>query len=346
MEMTLKIENLTTGYGSAKKADVVLQQGINATLKTGQLVCVLGPNGAGKSTLLKTLAGFLNPLSGEIYFGDNPLNKLDLKKLSRLVSVVLTDRFSDLYLTAFDVVRMGRFPYASFFGRMKTGDLSLINQTMDKLDVGSLKEKLFYNLSDGERQKVLIARALVQDTPFLFLDEPVAFIDSPGRIEIMEILSELAHRQGKAILMTTHDMETGLRYADTLWLMHRRKPLLAGIPEDMVLQGKVGEYFQRSGLHFDVGKGRFRVESKSLQSRRIVFVKNGSHEGVWIANALERKGFAVVQTENIPENGIFVEYESGSFRLYRDAKLVGEVHSIAGVLEKLEAWGNYTQAGK
>ncbi len=336
MEMTLKIEELTTGYGSAKKAEVVLQQGMNATLETGQLICVLGPNGAGKSTLLKTLAGFLHPLSGEVYFGGDTLKSLDLKKLSRLVSVVLTDRFSDLYLTAFDVVRMGRFPYASFFGRMKTADLLLINQTMDKLDVGNLKEKLFYNLSDGERQKVLIARALVQDTPFLFLDEPVAFIDSPGRIEIMELLSGLAHRQGKAILMTTHDMETGLRYADTLWLMHRGKPLLAGIPEDMVLQGKVGEYFQRPGLRFDREKGLFRADRKTHATRGKIFVKLENQEANWLARALERNGFVVEETADIPEKGIFACYESGSFRLYRDAKPVAVALNIVDILETLK----------
>ncbi len=335
MGMSLKIEHLTTGYSFVKKQNVVLQQEMNALLETGQLVCVLGPNGAGKSTLLKTLAGFLQPLSGEVYFDGKPLKILDLKKLSRLVSVVLTDRFSDLYLTAFDVVRMGRFPYASFFGRMKAGDLSLINQTMEQLGVDSLKEKLFYNLSDGERQKVLIARALVQDTPFLFLDEPVAFIDSPGRIEIMEILSGLAHRQGKAILMTTHDMETGLRYADVLWLIHSGKPLLAGIPEDMVLQGKVGEYFQRPGLHFDVEKGRFRANSKSLQGQETVFVKNGGHESAWLANALERKGFTVVQADGPPGQGVFVEYKNENFRLYRDAKPVGKVQRITDVLGQL-----------
>ncbi len=335
MEMTLKIEDLTTGYRSGKKADVVLQQGMNATLETGQLVCVLGPNGAGKSTLLKTLAGFLHPLSGEVYFGDDSLKILDLKKLSRLVSVVLTDRFSDLYLTAFDVVRMGRFPYASFFGRMKTEDLSFIHQTMDKLDVGSLKEKLFYNLSDGERQKILIARALVQDTPFLFLDEPVAFIDSPGRIEIMELLSGLAHQQGKAILMTTHDMETGLRYADTLWLMHRGKPLLAGIPEDMVLQGKVGEYFQRPGLRFDVVKGHFTMKDKALENSKAISIQNDCPEMAWMANALERKGFAIVETVGVSEKGLFAKYDCGSFKLYRNGGKPEEFPNIASLLVKL-----------
>ncbi len=335
MGMTLNIENLTTGYGSPKKADVVLQQGIDATLEKGQLICVLGPNGAGKSTLLKTLAGFLNPLSGEVYFGKDTLKSLDLKKLSRLVSVVLTDRFSDLYLTAFDVVRMGRFPYASFFGKMKTEDLSLINRTMDKLGVGILKEKLFYNLSDGERQKVLIARALVQDTPFLFLDEPVAFIDSPGRIEIMELLSELAHHQGKAILMTTHDMETGLRYADMLWLMHRQRPLFAGVPEDMVLQGKVGEYFQRPGLRFDVEKGLFRSDQKAHATRETIFVRQDSEQAKWLTKALERKGFSVQTNDFADGKGIFAGYENGKFRLHRNGAEPVEFPDVASLLEGL-----------
>jgi len=316
---------------------------LELVIERGQKIGLVGPNGAGKSTLLKTVAGFLQPLSGDVYLGSDSLKTLGLKKMSRLVSVVLTDRFSDLYLTAFDVVRMGRFPYASFFGRLKTEDLAFIHQTMDKLGVGGFKEKLFYNLSDGERQKVLIARALVQDTPFLFLDEPVAFIDSPGRIEIMELLSELAHQQGKAILMTTHDMETALHYADTLWLMHRGKQLVAGIPEDMVLQGKVGEYFQRPGLHFDVEKGRFRAENKSTGHLKTISIQNDSSETTWLVRALERNGFVVKEANSIPENGLFVEYGNGNFRLFQDAKSVGAAQSIAEVLRKLEdVWGDLT----
>lgn len=335
MKKKLIINNLTTGYRLGNKADVVLQQGMNASLETGQLICVLGPNGAGKSTLLRTLAGFQKALKGDILFDGISLKTLDLKRLSRLVSVVLTDRFSDLYLTAFDVVRMGRFPYASFFGRMGAKDLSLIDQIMEKLGVTVLKEKLFYNLSDGERQKVLIARALVQDTPFLLLDEPVAFIDSPGRIEIMELLSELAHQQGKAILMTTHDMETGLRYADTLWLMHRQKPLLAGVPEDLVLQGKVGEYFRRPGLRFDREKGLFRADRKAHATRGTVFVKLKSQEVNWLAKALERKGFSVQTKDFAVGKGIFAGYEKGKFSLCRNGAEPVEFPDIASLLEGL-----------
>jgi len=335
MRRVLKIEKLTTGYLAGKKGGLVLQREMTATLETGQLICVLGPNGAGKSTLLRTLAGFQKPLSGAVFYDDKPLTALDLKSLARLVSVVLTDRFSDLYLTAFDVVRMGRFPYLSFFGRMRPEDMQLIHKTMEKLGTGALKQKLFYNLSDGERQKVLIARALVQDTPFLLLDEPVAFIDSPGRIEIMELLIKLAREQKKAILMTTHDMETALHYADQLWLMHRDKPLLTGIPEDMVLQGYVGAYFHRSGLRFDVEKGRFRAESDALQHPEKVFVKNESPEALWLAKALERNGFQPEIAASFSEKGWFAEFAGGKFHLYRNGKKINTFQNIAALLNEL-----------
>ena len=157
------------------------------------------------------------------------------------------------------------------------------------------------------------------------------------RSEIMELLTTLAHEQKKAILMTTHDMDAGLRYADNLWLMHRQKPLLAGVPEDLVLQGKVGEYFRRPGLRFDREKGLFRADRKAHATRGTAFVKLENQEAGWLAKALERNNFVVEETDGIPEKGIFVCFESGSFRVYRDVKLMGEVQTIADVLEKLEA---------
>jgi len=331
----LKINGLTTGYNIGKKTGMVLQENMTAVVKTGQLICVLGPNGAGKSTLLKTLSGFLKPLSGKILYDDKPIDKLDLKTLARLVSVVLTDRFSDLYLTAFDVVRMGRFPYVSFLGKMRPSDVDFIHEIMEKLGVFSLKRKPFYNLSDGERQKVLIARALVQDTPYLMLDEPVAFIDSPGKIEIMELLTSLAHDQGKAVIMTTHDMDTGLRYADSLWLIHRKKPLLTGIPEDMVLQGRVGEYFQRSGLLFDREKGIFRSSRKTGKDRGIVFVRLMGRETQWLAKALERSGFVVKAAHDLPKKGYFAFFEGGIFYLLQNGCKPEEFSDIASLLSVL-----------
>jgi iron complex transport system ATP-binding protein len=335
MARQLKIENLATGYATGKKGRMVLQSGMRAVLETGQLICILGPNGAGKSTLLSTLAGFQPPLAGTIRFDEKPLQDIDLKSLARLLSVVLTDRFSDLYLTAFDVVRMGRFPYASFFGKMNHRDIALIHETMENLGVAVLQDKLFYNLSDGERQKVLIARALVQDTPFLLLDEPVAFIDSPGRIEIMELLRALAHKQGKAVLMTTHDMETALHYADFLWLMHRDKPLLTGIPEDLVLQGKVGAYFDHPGLRFDLKKGRFVREGEKPQFSETIFVRGGSHEISWLRRALERKGYRVKRGDALTEKDFYVLIEKGQFKLYHLGRQIADAKTVVGVLDIL-----------
>ncbi len=337
MEKKLEIAGLTTGYPSGKRAGVTLQRDMYAVLKPGKLVCLLGPNGAGKSTLLRTLAGFQKPLAGSVLLNGRPLDHYDLKALARALSVVLTDRFSELYLTAFDVVRMGRFPYVSFFGKMKSEDLALIRKTMESLGVSALQDKLFYNLSDGERQKVLIARALVQDTPFLLLDEPVAFIDSPGRIEIMELLRSLAHKQGKAVLMTTHDLETALHYTDFLWLMHRNKPLLTGIPEDLVLQGRVEEYFEYAGLRFDLEKGRFVRKSGKRHPEKTVFVLAGSLETAWLVRALERKGFRVKETDTLIKTGFFVLFEKGNFVLYHSNKQIAVVKSIAEALDVLLA---------
>jgi iron complex transport system ATP-binding protein len=331
----LEIAGLTTGYPSGKHNPTVLQHDMWAVLETGNLVCVSGPNGAGKSTLLRTLAGFQNPLAGEVRLNGKPLAAFDLKTLARQLSVVLIDRFSDLYLTAFDVVRMGRFPYVSFFGKMNRRDVALIRETMEDLGVAALQDKLFYNLSDGERQKVLIARALVQDTPFLLLDEPVAFIDSPGRIEIMELLHALAHRQGKAVLMTTHDMETALHYADSLWLMHRDMPLVTGIPEDLVLQGKLDACFDHPGLRFDLEKGRFVREEAKPAYPETIFVKDNSPETAWLMRALERTGFQVKTADKLTEKDFYVLFEDGRFKVYHLGRQKGDTETVAGVLDIL-----------
>ncbi len=336
MAVKLEIQHITTGYPSGKNAEIVLQKDMNAVLEPGRLVCVLGPNGAGKSTLLRTLAGFQRPLSGNILYGERPLKSIPLKALARKVSVVLTDRFSDLYLTAFDVVRMGRFPYLSFWGKLQKKDVEYIRHTMEKLGLAHLMEKLFYNLSDGERQKVLIARALVQDTPFLMLDEPVAFIDSPGRIEIMELLHLLARNEGKAVLMTTHDLETALLYADTLWLLHRQKPLVTGIPEDLVVEGKVAAYFRKPGLHFDAGKGRFVPEKRTEKSDRKIFVSSKEiPEIIWLVRALERTGYRVERRDSQPGRGLYVCFAHPFYILYRNGKKVRTFEKISGMLENL-----------
>jgi iron complex transport system ATP-binding protein len=328
----LHIDHLTNGYQTAKQESCVLQEAITASLEPGQLICLLGPNGAGKSTLLRTLSGFQKPLSGAITYSGKPLETLSRRALSRQVAVVLTDRFSDRFLTAFEVVSMGRFPHASFWGQLNRKDHEIIDNTLEMLGITTLKNKVFETLSDGEKQKMLLARALVQDTPFLFLDEPVAFVDSPGKIEIMEWLSFFAREHQKGILMTTHDIEIALDYADYLWLINREKPFKTGLPEDLVWQGSVNQYFDRLQVRFDASKGRFGV-NRPVSGKKII-VKQAGTPTRWLKKALMRKGFQVSGVTEKQMDDFYFTFESETFVQYKGDKLLKRFENIEEILNE------------
>ncbi len=335
MEKTvLHIENLTNGLSLSRGKKLVLQENLHLRLQSGQFVCLLGPNGAGKSTFLRILMGFQPALAGTISYDEQKLKDISLKELSHLAAVVLTDRFSDPYLTAMDVISLGRYPYGSLIAKLNTEDTHVIQQIVNTLNIGDLMEKVFRQLSDGEKQKVLIARALVQDTPFIFLDEPIAFVDSPGRIEIMEMLSDIAHKHHKGILMTTHDIETALEYADILWLMNRGKPIETGIPEDLAMQGKINDYFDKKAIQFDRFSARFRLQDKKTSAT--LFIKNNSLETFWLWKALSRKGFKLVNVETFPEKGLGFYFENREFILLHDHKPIRRFSNIQSVLAEVE----------
>lgn len=330
-QTVLNISNLSNGYRAGKQEVFVLQHEITASLQPGQLICLLGPNGAGKSTLLRTLSGFQKSLSGEITYSGKQLELIPLKDLARQLAVVLTDRFSDRFLTAYEVVSMGRFPYSSFSGRLSRKDTEKINTTLEMLGVILLKNKVFETLSDGEKQKLLLARALVQDTPFLFLDEPVAFIDSPGKIEIMEWLSLIAREHKKGILMTTHDIEIALEYADYLWLINREKPFKIGIPEDLVWQGAINHYFDRQKVVFDWNKGRFGV-SRPVTGKQ-VFVKQEGASTRWLGKAFRRQGWVVSNIQEGQKTEFYFTFANGQFVLCKHDKILQRFSSIEEILK-------------
>ncbi|MBN2639723.1 MAG: ABC transporter ATP-binding protein [Bacteroidales bacterium] len=312
----LHIERLTNGFFTGNK-QVVLQDNISASLQPGNLVCLLGPNGAGKSTLMRTLSGFQKILQGAVLFSGQNLDAMSLKQRSKEVAVVFTGQLNDPFLTAYEVVSMGRFPYASFYGRLKKQDLHFIDETLERLHVYHLRDKVFYQLSDGEKQKMLLARALVQDTPFLFLDEPVAFIDSPGKIEIMEWLAHFAHEQNKGVLITTHDIELALDYADQLWLLNRDKAFQKGVPEDLVLKGLINKYFDREEVVFDPQKGRFGTDHPKAQE--VVYLKGDQLEIQWLCRALSRIGKKVKKV-SLQENDIPFYFFTENHYTFSDQK--------------------------
>ena len=202
---------LTVGYRGHR-----VVEDISLSLPCGRLVCLLGPNGAGKSTLLRTLCGFQPPIAGTVTISGSDITTMSAAEVARLVSVVLTDRPLTPSLTAAEMVGMGRAPYTGFWGRLSDDDRRLVSEAMQTVGIAPLATRRMGRLSDGERQKVMIAKALAQLTPVLVLDEPTAFLDYPSKVAVMKTLARLAHDEGKTILMSTHDLELAAQLGDEL----------------------------------------------------------------------------------------------------------------------------------
>lgn len=202
---------LTVGYRGHR-----VVEDISLSLPCGRLVCLLGPNGAGKSTLLRTLCGFQPPIAGTVTISGSDITTMSAAEVARLVSVVLTDRPLTPSLTAQEMVGMGRAPYTGFWGRLSDDDRRLVSEVMQTVGIAPLATRRMGRLSDGERQKVMIAKALAQHTPVIVLDEPTAFLDYPSKVAVMKTLARLAHDEGKTILMSTHDLELAAQLGDEL----------------------------------------------------------------------------------------------------------------------------------
>lgn len=210
----IELQHLTVGYGT----QAVLSD-INKTLNEGQMVCLLGSNGVGKSTILRTLAGFLPPLSGKILLQGRDLTTLSVSQRSRAVSVVLTERVEVPYMKVEDLVGMGRSPYTGFFGTLTKEDKRIISEAIEMVGIKDLAQRTIDTLSDGERQKALLAKAIAQQTPIILLDEPTAFLDFHAKVSTLRLMLQLAHETSKTILLSTHDVEMALRLSDMLWIV-------------------------------------------------------------------------------------------------------------------------------
>lgn len=212
----IELRHLTVGYG-----EKAVLSDINQSLEAGRLVCLLGSNGVGKSTLLRTLAGFQPPLAGKVLLEGKDLASLTLSERSKAVSVVLTERVEVPYMKVADLVGMGRSPYTGFFGTLTKEDNTIVSEAIEMVGIADLAARTIDTLSDGERQKAMLAKALAQQTPVILLDEPTAFLDFHAKISTLRLMLHLAHETGKAILMSTHDVEMALRLSDILWIVQQ-----------------------------------------------------------------------------------------------------------------------------
>jgi len=313
----LQTNDLSVGYHEKDDSRVVLS-GLDISLEEGRLVVLIGPNGAGKSTLMRTLGGFQRPLSGTVRWNGVEGNKLTRLKLSQIVSVVLTNQVIVDKMTVADMVSMGRSPYTGFGGRLSRKDKSVVMESLRRCQVEELHDRWLTSVSDGERQKAMIARSLAQQTEVILLDEPTAFLDFPSRVMIFDLLRSIVRREKKAVLLTTHDIDLALQFADELWLVNRNAPLLKGVPEELALNGKLKDYFKGQHVNLDFDSGKFTL-SLGLDAP-MVSVSESIVGRYWMVNLLKRKGIGVTHHSK----WVFVEENEGRIKLISENVVVKE----------------------
>ena len=254
----LRVSQLTTGYAAGRRTKIVAAD-LTATLQAGTVTALVGKNGTGKSTLLRTLVALQPALGGEVEWGGRPLTSYSARQLAREVSIVLTARVDTKALTAREVVAMGRMPYTGFGGRLSLADREIAAEALALTGVASLADREEGSLSDGERQRVMKAKALAQQTPAILLDEPTAFLDFPGKVAILRLLCDLAEKHGKTILLSTHDLELTFQIVQRLWLLSS-EGIAEGSPRRLAENGCIGRFFHTEGVRFNVPSLRFEME--------------------------------------------------------------------------------------
>ncbi len=283
------LDRLTIGHDKGKKSETVIHRDLSLELYRGQLTSLLGANGTGKSTLIKTMTQDIPSFDGDIILDGKPLQEYSKKTLSEQISLVLTDRIFAGGLKVKELVAMGRYPYTGFWGKLNAEDDAVVELSMKQVGIAHKKDNFVAELSDGEKQKVLIAKALSQQTPIIILDEPTSFLDITSRIEIMALLQELAHCQNKAILLSTHDLEQALLMSDSLWLLDKKGAHHSGNPEDVMASGVFDHIFGSQDILFDSHTGQYTMRRGNAQG------VNVTNEGIvpefWVNNLLSRYGF-------------------------------------------------------
>ena len=288
----LAAHSLSVGYKTGPTRHRTVLQDVDLELHKGEFVGLLGPNGTGKSTLLRTFGRMQPLLAGNVELDGRNIHHLNNHTLATLLSVVLTDRLAVGRLTAYELVGLGRYPYTGWAAGLTPEDHRIIQWAIGATRSADLAARDVSELSDGERQRVMIARALAQQPTVMLLDEPTAFLDLPTRVEITGLLKRLARETGLAVLMSTHDLDLVLRSADTLWLITSEGIVEHGAPEDLILRGTLQSTFSSTELIFDSDIGGFRPRTPAVGNA--LLIADGL-SGLWMRRALEREGFRILE---------------------------------------------------
>jgi iron complex transport system ATP-binding protein len=330
----LQTQDLRIGYRPGAKKVKTVAGPLQLRICPGQLICLLGPNGAGKSTLIRTLAGLQPLLGGRVAINGTSIAELKPAEMARKLSLVLTDPVRTSDLNVYSLVALGRYPYTGWLGRLSAGDKKIIHWALEATQTGGFVDRKISQLSDGESQKVMLARALAQDTPLIILDEPTAHLDLPTRVELMRLLHLLARQTNKAILLSTHELDLALQAGDQVWLLHADGSMSQGVPEDLVLNGSFEAAFDKAGFHFDKATGTFNIHQG--QGPKIHLAGDGAL-AFWTRRALQREGYAI-SGDGQAEKAVEIQTRQRTVRWV--SKLDGhyrEHQSIADLLSCLRA---------
>lgn len=283
----LTTHDMAVGYGQGNKRTILLSD-LNLSLEQGTLVALLGKNGAGKSTLLRALTCDSQPINGSVEIDGKPSDEISKRDLSRLIALVATERIMGGAFTIRELVALGRQPHTGFLGRLSRHDNEVVQQSLEAVGIAHKAEQHVAQLSDGERQKAMIAKALAQETPIIVLDEPTAFLDVASRIETMKLLHSLAREQNKAVLLSSHDISQSLLLADELWVITQDREVVTGSTEQVVMSGAMDRVFDNSSILFN--NDLCDYESKLPTTASVMLECDNSKLEHCVANALLRNG--------------------------------------------------------
>ena len=296
----LKTNNLSVGYNNK-----VVISNINVEVKNGEILCLLGSNGAGKTTLLRSLSKLISPIKGEIYLNGVNINCISSKALSKKMALVLTNRLLGDLMTVQDIVNIGRYPYTGFFGSLSKKDLIMVDEALESVDALHLKKRYFDELSDGEKQKVLVARALVQEPEIIILDEPTTHLDIKHRLELINILKKLSKEKSISVILSLHEIDIALKSCDKVALIKNNKVIAYGQPEDVVDEDIINSLYELDDKNFNSLLGSVEISNKSKNE---VFIIGGGGKATPIYRAFTKKGIGLY-SGIIHENDI--DYEIG-----------------------------------
>jgi len=324
----IELKNLSVGYISKNEKNTILK-GINAKLEKGKLTCFLGRNGAGKSTLLKTILGVLEPLEGKIQVAGKTLHEITANERSKKISAVLTDIIRTEHISVEEFVSLGRIPHTNWRGSLEEVDTLHIEDAISICEIQDIRKKIISELSDGQLQKVNIARAICQDTDLILLDEPTAHLDVSNKFKVFEILRKLAIDYKKAIFIITHDLELAFQNADMLWVIDKNGDMQSDVTEDLLLDKKIIDSFLTANFEFDYVSGKFLYKRESRVSFQLV----GDDESTyWTKQALYKNGYGVDKESNYT---LEIDSKSKKWELFKDAKVIDNFSSIKELIVEL-----------